>query len=69
MEGTVIFLAALFLITMLAFLAWATVSKRRTEKKLEDPNAPKSALAKDGPGPNPATAPRREGVTPQGKRG
>ncbi len=54
---------------MLAFLAWATVSKRRTEKKLEDPNAPKSALAKDGPGPNPATAPRREGVTPQGKRG
>jgi peptidoglycan/LPS O-acetylase OafA/YrhL len=66
---TWIFLAALFLITMIAWLTWATVSKRRTEKKLNDPDAPKSSLAKDGPGPNPATAPRREGVTPQGRRG
>jgi hypothetical protein len=66
---TWIFLAALFLITMIAWLAWATVSKRRTERKLNDPDAPKSSLAKDGPGPNPATAPRREGVTPQGRRG
>ncbi|MGP1357424.1 hypothetical protein [Roseicyclus sp.] len=65
---TWIFLAALFLITMIAWLAWATVSKRRTERKLHDPDAPKSSLAKDGPGPNPATAPRREGVTPQGRR-
>lgn len=65
---TWIFLAALFLITMIAWLAWATVSKRRTERKLHDPEAPKSSLAKDGPGPNPATAPRREGVTPQGRR-
>jgi len=54
------FLAFLFLFTMLSFLAWATVSKRRTEKKLHDPNAPKSSLAKDGPGPNPVTAPRGE---------
>ena len=66
---TWIFLAALFLITMIAWLAWAAVSKRRTERKLHDPDAPKSSLAKDGPGPNPATAPRREGVTPQGRRG
>ncbi|MDG4649322.1 hypothetical protein P6F26_12780 [Roseibacterium sp. SDUM158017] len=66
---TWIFIAALFLITMLAFLAWATVSKRRTERKLADPAAAKSSLASDGPGPNPATAPRREGVTPQGRGG
>ena len=55
---TWIFLAALFLLTMGIFLGWATLSKRRTDKKRNDPNAPKSALAKDGPGPNPATAPR-----------
>jgi hypothetical protein len=66
---TWIFVAILFLVTMGAFLLWATVSKRQTEKKLHDPNAPKSSLAKDGPGPNPATAPRREGVSPQGNRG
>jgi hypothetical protein len=66
---TWIFLVALFLVTILAFMAWASVSKRRTEKKLHDPDAPKSSLAKDGPGPNPATAPRREGATPQGRRG
>jgi len=54
------FLAFLFLFTMLSWLAWAWVSKRRTEKKLADPNAPKSSLAKDGPGPNPVTAPRGE---------
>lgn len=72
---TWIFLAVLFLITMLAFLGWAWVDKRRTEKKLDDPKAPHSALAKDGPGPNPVTAPRGgdvdpqgEGATPQGDR-
>ncbi len=53
------FLAGLFLMTMLAFLIWATISKKRTEELLDDPNAPKSSLAKDGPGPNPVTAPRR----------
>lgn len=52
---TWIFLAGLFFFTMIAFLTWAAVSKRRTERKLADPNAPKSALAKDGPGPNPVT--------------
>lgn len=65
---TWIFLAGLFLFTMLAFLTWGWVSKRRTEKRLDDPNAPKSSLAKDGPGPNPVTAPRDNGVTPQGDR-
>ncbi len=53
------FLAGLFFMTMLAFLAWATLSKKRTEERLADPDAPKSSLAKDGPGPNPVTAPRR----------
>jgi len=56
---TWIFLAALFFLTMGIFLSWATISKRRTEQRLNDPNAPKSSLAKDGPGPNPVTAPRR----------
>jgi len=53
------FLAGLFLFTMVAFLAWAALSKKRTEDRMDDPDAPKSSLAKDGPGPNPATAPRR----------
>jgi hypothetical protein len=52
------FLAGLFLITMVAFMTWAWISKRRTEALLKDPDAPKSSLAKDGPGPNPVTAPR-----------
>lgn len=52
---TTYFLAILFLITALAFIAWALVSKRRTERKRDDPDAPKSALAVDGPGPNPNT--------------
>ena len=52
---TLFFIAGLFLFTMIAFLTWAAISKKRTEEKLNDPNAPKSALAKDGPGPNPMT--------------
>lgn len=52
------FLAALFLITMLAVMAFAWISKRKVEARMDDPNAPKSSLAKDGPGPNPVTAPR-----------
>lgn len=39
----------LFVVTFGAVLAAAIVGKRRTEKTLNDPNAPKSALAKDGP--------------------
>lgn len=52
------FIAGLSLMTLIAVLVWAAVSKHRTEQRLEDPNASKSSLAKDGPGPNPATAPR-----------
>lgn len=52
---TWIFLAGLFLFTMIAFLTWAAISKKRTGNRLDDPNAPKSSLAKDGPGPNPVT--------------
>ena len=39
----------LSLFTMLAVLAFAMVSKARTEERRHDPNAPKSSLAKDGP--------------------
>lgn len=37
----------LALMTMLAAIIFALVSKHRTEQKLDDPNAPKSTLAKD----------------------
>lgn len=52
---TLLFLAGLFLVTMVAFLTWAALSKKQTEDMLNDPDAPKSSLAKDGPGPNPMT--------------
>ncbi|MCI5110459.1 MAG: hypothetical protein MRY75_07870 [Marivita sp.] len=39
----------LALMTMLAFIVFALVSKHRTEQKLEDPHAPKSRLAEDAP--------------------
>ena len=64
---TWIILAVLFLATMIIFLGWAAVSKRRTDKRLDDPDAPKSALAKDGPGPNPATAPRMGDAQPRNR--
>ena len=47
------------LLAVLAFTTFALVigfaywSKHRVEKRMDDPQAPKSALAKDGPGPNP----------------
>ncbi|MEM7724402.1 MAG: hypothetical protein AAF376_18820 [Pseudomonadota bacterium] len=63
---TWIFLAGLFLVTMGVFLVASMISKRRTEKRLHDDSAPKSSLAKDGPGPNPVTAPRGADVTPDG---
>ena len=46
-------LAALSLVTLSGAVVFALWSKKRTEKKLNDPNAPKSSLAKDGPGPQP----------------
>ncbi|MCU0899437.1 MAG: hypothetical protein MUC82_02955 [Cypionkella sp.] len=39
----------LSLLTMLAVLIFALVSKARVEERRHDPNAPKSTLAKDGP--------------------
>ena len=44
-----IFLAALAGMTFVAFLIWMLTSKARTQAALDDPSAPKSALAKDGP--------------------
>ena len=44
-----IFLAGLAGMTFVAFLVFILTSKARTEKKLNNPDAPKSALAKDGP--------------------
>ncbi|WP_424966789.1 MULTISPECIES: hypothetical protein [unclassified Dinoroseobacter] len=39
----------LFLVTAFAVIAFALSSKYKVEKRMEDPNAPKSSLAKDGP--------------------
>ncbi|TGD42381.1 hypothetical protein EEB11_13920 [Pseudotabrizicola sediminis] len=38
----------LSLITMLAVLVFALISKARVEERRHDPNAPKSTLARDG---------------------
>ncbi len=64
---TWMYLATLFVITMVAFLAWSIASKKRTQERLNDPEPLESSLAKDGPGPNPATAPRtgNGGVNPR----
>lgn len=40
---------ALLGMTFLAVLVFALWSKRRTEAAIDDPDDPKSALAKDGP--------------------
>ncbi|MBZ4689091.1 hypothetical protein FAZ78_21655 [Cereibacter changlensis] len=39
----------LSLVTLLAVLAFALISKGKVEERRHDPNAPKSTLAKDGP--------------------
>ncbi|MFN4154688.1 MAG: hypothetical protein ACK4HF_08545 [Paracoccaceae bacterium] len=38
----------LSLLTMLAVLVFAMISKARVEERRHDPNAPKSTLARDG---------------------
>lgn len=43
------FVPLLALITILAFIIFALVSKKRTDEKLHDPNASKSRLAEDAP--------------------
>ena len=48
MDITVL-LIALFLATALAVIVFALVSKAKTEARMDDPNAPKSSLAADGP--------------------
>jgi hypothetical protein len=69
------FIMLLSIGTLGCVLVAAWISKRRTEDRMQDPGAPRSALAADGPGPNPAATPRGEdidprggGVTPQGGR-
>ena len=44
-----IFLAGLAGMTFVAVLIFVLTSKAKTEEKLDDPKAPKSSLAKDGP--------------------
>lgn len=39
----------LFLATSFAVIAFALVSKHKVEKRMADPDAPKSSLAADGP--------------------
>ncbi|MBU2360998.1 MAG: hypothetical protein KKB02_19030 [Alphaproteobacteria bacterium] len=46
-------LPLLAMFTLLAALVFSLYSKAVTEKKRKDPYAPKSSLAKDGPGPQP----------------
>ncbi len=45
----------LALTTLLAVLVFALVNKKKTEERLQDPNAPRSTLASDAP--NHASAP------------
>ncbi|MEM7642153.1 MAG: hypothetical protein AAF366_06455 [Pseudomonadota bacterium] len=48
MESGILILG-LIVATFGAVLLFARIGKKRTEEKLDDPKAPKSALAKDGP--------------------
>ncbi len=67
------FLPLLTLVTLLAVIIFAMLSKARTEKMLRDPNSPRSTLASDGRGPNtprPATEehhPRPEALLPESR--
>ena len=46
-------LPLLAMFTMLAAIVFSLYSKARTDERRRDPNAPKSSLAIDGPGPRP----------------
>ncbi len=50
--GSGYLIAALALVTMGLAIGFAMWSKKRTEQRLQE-DAPKSSLAKDGPGPQP----------------
>jgi hypothetical protein len=72
---TTSFIMLLSIGTLACVLVAAWISKRSTEERMEDEAAPRSALAVDGPGPNPVASPRGEdvdprggGITPQGDR-
>ncbi len=41
------------IVTFALVIGFAVWSKMRVEDRLDEPDAPKSSLAKDGPGPNP----------------
>lgn len=41
--------AFLFIFTIGAVIAWALISKRRTQQRMQDDSVKKSTLAKDGP--------------------
>lgn len=41
----------LTMFTLLSVIVFALISKKKTEALRHDPNAPKSSLAIDGPGP------------------
>jgi hypothetical protein len=65
------FVPLLSLFTLLAVCVFALFSKARVEKRLHDPDAPKSTLAKDGPqggvealAPLDAPTPRKPHVQP-----
>jgi hypothetical protein len=47
--GAEILVALLFGMTLLAVLVFALYSRKKTRDAIDDPNDPKSALAKDGP--------------------
>lgn len=46
---------ALPIVTFAIVIGLAVWSKKRIEDRIDDPDAPKSSLAKDGPGPNPVS--------------
>ena len=47
MDGGIV--PILFLLTLLSVAVFALVSKERVDRRRQDPTAPKSTLAKDGP--------------------
>ncbi len=58
-NGLIILLA---LATFGAVIAFAVWSRSRTQDRKEDSHAPKSHLAKDGPGPNAVKAANDQGA-------
>ena len=55
-------LPVLTMLTLLSVIVFALISKKKTEERRHDPNAPKSSLATDGPVPG--AVERLEGRVP-----